>query len=177
MTLDVESTATVYDVAHAAALNPEQLLSELRVLPEEGLADDEVSLRQSRFGVNAVSSHRARPLLVLWHQLNSPLLALLLLAAVASFIVGEHSSAVIIAIIVAVSVGLGFVNEYRAERTAQALHSQIHHETLARRGGRLAPVDVTSLVPGDLIKLRLGDIVPAMSASSRRAGWSATNPS
>jgi P-type Mg2+ transporter len=59
------------------------------------------------------------------------------------------------------SVGLGFVNEYRAEKAAEALHSQIHHEAMVTRGGKATPVDVTSLVPGDLVDLRLGDLVPA----------------
>ena len=59
------------------------------------------------------------------------------------------------------SVGLGFVNEYRAEKAAEALHSQIHHEAVVIRDGQAAAVDVTELVPGDLVELRLGDIVPA----------------
>ncbi|MGZ4655224.1 magnesium-translocating P-type ATPase, partial [Oryzihumus sp.] len=59
------------------------------------------------------------------------------------------------------SVGLGFVNEFRAERAAEALHSQIRHQTVVIRDDRAATVDVTALVPGDLVELRLGDIVPA----------------
>ncbi len=98
---------------------------------------------------------------MLWHQLRSPLLGLLLIAAVASYFVGEKSDAVIIGVIVGLSVGLGFVNEYRAERAAEALHDQIHHETTVIRDGQPASVDVTALVPGDLIELRLGCIVPA----------------
>ncbi len=98
---------------------------------------------------------------VLWHQLRSPLLVLLLVAAFASYFLGERSDAVIIAVIVGLSVGLGFVNEYRAEKAAEALHDQIHHETVAVRDGNPVSVDVTELVPGDVIELRLGDIVPA----------------
>ena len=79
----------------------------------------------------------------------------LLVAAVASYFVGERSDAVIIGVIVALSVGLGFVNEYRAEKAAEALHDQIRHQTVvlrerpgagrrrdragARRHGRAAP--------------------------------------
>ena len=108
-----------------------------------------------------MSSHRAWFLPVLWHQLRSPLLALLLTAALASYFVGERTDAVIIAVIVGLSVGLGFVNEYRAEKAAEALHDQIHHETVVIRDGQPASVDVTELVPGDVIELRLGDVVPA----------------
>jgi Mg2+-importing ATPase len=146
----------------AAATRPvEDVLQQFRVTAGIGLSHGEVLLRQERYGPNSVSSHRARLLPVLWHQLRSPLLGLLLLAAVVSYFVGQHSDAVIIAVIVAVSVGLGFVNEYRAEKAAEALHSRIRHRTVVVRGGRPATVDVTTLVPGDLVKLRLGDIVPA----------------
>ena len=110
---------------------------------------------------NAVATHRARALLVLWHQLRSPLLVLLLAAALASSFVGERSDAVIIGVIVALSVGLGFVNEYRAERAAEALHAQIHHDVVVLRDGQPTTVDVTALVAGDVVQLRLGDIVPA----------------
>ncbi len=72
---------------------------------------------------------------MLWHQLRSPLLALLAVAAIASYFVGERSDAVIIGIILALSVGMGFVNEYRAERAAEALHSQIKHRAVVLRDG------------------------------------------
>ena len=148
-------------VVAAGSLGSAELLGALSVSAETGLSSAEVGLRQARWGPNAVSSHRARFLPVLWHQLRSPLLALLLTAALASYFVGEGTDAVIIAVIVGLSVGLGFVNEYRAEKAAEALHDQIHHETVVIRDGHPARVDVTDLVPGDVVDLRLGDIVPA----------------
>ncbi|MEV8523587.1 magnesium-translocating P-type ATPase [Streptomyces sp. NPDC052000] len=148
-------------VALAATLPVDDVLREVGVVAGVGLGGEEVLRRQARFGPNAVATHRARLFPVLWHQLRSPLLGLLVAAAVASFLVGEQSDAVIIGLIVSVSVALGFVNEYRAEKAAEALHSQIHHETVVLRDGRDTLVDVTALVPGDLVELRLGDIVPA----------------
>jgi len=147
-------------IVSAATKSASEVLQEFGTSATEGLPNDEVARRQSQWGPNAVSTHRARLLPVLWHQLRSPLLALLVVAAVASYFVGERSDAVIIGVIVALSVGLGFVNEYRAEKAAEALHSQIHHEAIVTRGGLATSVDVTSLVPGDLVELRLGDIVP-----------------
>ena len=148
-------------IGSAAAQPASEAEETLGVVTAIGLSGDEVLRRQAQYGPNAVSSHRARLLPVLWHQLRSPLLGLLLIAAVASYFVGERSSAVIIAVIVGVSVGLGFVNEYRAERAAEALHSQIHHQTVVVRNGVHRKVDVEALVPGDVVELRLGDIVPA----------------
>lgn len=137
------------------------MLREFGVSAQEGLSGEEVARRQARYGPNAVVSHRARLGPVLGRQLRSPLLGLLLVTAVASFFLGERSDAVIIGVIVGLSVGLGVVNEYRAEKAAEALHSQVHHQTVVVRDGRPTRVDVTTLVPGDLIELRLGDIVPA----------------
>ena len=59
------------------------------------------------------------------------------------------------------SVGLGFFNEYRSELAVEALHSQLRHTALAIRGGEPIAVDVTELVPGDLVRLAVGDVVPA----------------
>ena len=145
----------------AATLSTAVVLRELGVTAHEGLSGDEVARREAEYGPNAVSSHRARLFPVLWHQLRSPLLGLLMTAAIASFFVGERTDAVIIGLIVGVSVGLGFVNEYRAEKAAEALHSQISHQTVVIRDGRPTTLDVTALVPGDLVELRLGGIVPA----------------
>ncbi|WP_432825515.1 magnesium-translocating P-type ATPase [Dactylosporangium sp. CA-092794] len=147
-------------IAEAAGLVGTEVLARLRV-DETGLTAGDAAARLAVYGPNAVVSHRARALPVLWHQVRSPLLGLLLAAALASAFLGEGADAIIIGVIVALSVGLGFVNEFRAERAAQALHSQIRHRTIAIRDGRPEPVDVTVLVPGDLVELRLGDVVPA----------------
>ena len=148
-------------ITEAGTLPVADVLAEFGVTAESGLTSAEAAARAVRWGPNAVSTHHARFLPVLWRQVRSPLLGLLLTAALASYFVGERSDAVIIGVIVALSVGLGFVNEYRAERAAEALHDQIRHQVVVVRDGRGSSVDVTELVPGDVVELRLGDIVPA----------------
>ncbi len=146
----------------AAAVRPvADVLAELDVRDGQGLTAAEAAVRLAASGPNAVVSHRVRAWSVLLRQMRSPLLGLLVAAAVASYAVGEQSGAVIIVVIVGLSVGLGFVNEFRAEKAAEALHSGIHHHATVVRDGRTARVDVVTLVPGDLVELRLGDIVPA----------------
>ena len=147
-------------VLEAGSCTADEVLSRLGV-STSGLSSDEVARRAARFGPNAVASHRARLLPVLVHQLRSALLGLLVAAATVSYFVGERADALIIGVIISASVTLGFVNEYRAERAAQALHSQFEHRTVVIRDGRPGSVDVKSLVPGDLVDVRLGDIVPA----------------
>jgi P-type Mg2+ transporter len=165
MDLTVESppraTASPSKVAAAAATPAAEVLRVWAVDPAAGLSAQEATLRRGRYGPNAVASHRARAWLVLWHQLRSPLLVLLLAAATASSFVGQRNDAVIITLIIALSVGLGFVNEYRAEKAAEALHDQIRRRAAVVRDGSPATVDVVDLVPGDMVRLALGDIVPA----------------
>jgi Mg2+-importing ATPase len=126
-----------------------------------GLTSDEAERRLTVYGPNALRSHGARAWTVLARQLRNPLLLLLLGAATVSGFTGDPSDAVIIGVIVALSVGLGFVNEYRSEQAVEALHSQIRHEAMVIRDGVPKRVDVTALVPGDLLQLSVGDIVPA----------------
>ncbi len=126
-----------------------------------GLDSTEVAERTERFGPNAVRSHHAGAWSVLGRQLRSPLLWLLLAAAAVSGLVGEGLDAIIIGLIVAASVGLGFVNEFRAERAAEAMHSEIRHVVAATRDGKPVSVEVTHLVPGDIVHLGVGSIVPA----------------
>ncbi|MCX4092472.1 magnesium-translocating P-type ATPase [Nocardia sp. alder85J] len=127
----------------------------------EGLTGSEAAARLRRHGPNAVRSHHAQLAPVLLRQLRSPLLLLLLGTAIVSFVLGERSDAVVIGVIVAVSVGLGTVNEFRAEQAAEALHDRIRHQVVALRDGAARSVDLTALVPGDIVELRSGELIPA----------------
>jgi Mg2+-importing ATPase len=127
----------------------------------EGLTSAEAAARLDRDGPNAVRSHHVGAWTVLRGQFASPLLWLLIAAAGVSAVVGEAADAIVISIILTASVGLGFVNEYRAQRAAAALHNEIRQLVLTHRDGRTERVDATSLVVGDIIQLDVGSIVPA----------------
>jgi Mg2+-importing ATPase len=147
-------------LAHAAALDGEAALSLLRS-SARGLSSAEAARRLRITGLNALRSHGARPLEVLARQLRSYLLLLLLAGAGLSAALGQRTEAAIIFAIIALSVGLGFLNEFRSEKAVEALHAQIRRRALVHRDGRIEDVDVTELVPGDVVELRVGDIVPA----------------
>ena len=126
-----------------------------------GLTSAQVSERLARYGRNVIQSHHVSALAVLGRQFQNAVLILLIITAVMSYFLGDRTDAVIIGIILAASVGLGFFNEYHAEKTAAALHSEVHHTAIVRRDGTFIDVDVTDLVPGDVIRLSLGEAVPA----------------
>lgn len=127
----------------------------------QGLTGAAAAARLASHGPNAVRTHRVSALPILGRQLRSALLILLAGTAVLSYFLGDSTQAIIIGVILVASIGLGFFNEYRAERMAAQLHSSLRHTAMARRDGRFAPVDVAELVPGDVIRLELGEVVPA----------------
>ncbi|HTU39511.1 MAG TPA: magnesium-translocating P-type ATPase [Acidimicrobiales bacterium] len=148
------------DLNDSGTLSPDEVLGRLGSR-REGLSSVEVATRLKTFGPNTLATRRVRVGAVLWRQLRNPILVLLLAAALVSGLTGGGTNAVIIAVIVAASVGLGFFNEYRAERGIDAMKAQIRYETEVRRSGTSYRIPVTELVPGDIVSLRIGDIVPA----------------
>ena len=149
-----------FTLAKAASLKADVALKKLDSLPV-GLTVEEAAQRLITFGPNALATRNVTAIGVLVRQMRNPLLLLMLAAAAVSAATGDATDGGIIALIVALSVGLGFVNEYRAERAVSSLHAKITHTANAWRGGAVAQVDVRDLVPGDVVDLRLGDIVPA----------------
>ncbi len=128
---------------------------------EAGLTSDEAARRLRTVGANVLASHRVTAFGVLARQLRNPLLVLLLAAAGVSAITGDATDGAIIAAIVLLSVGLGFFNEYRSEVAVAALHANITHEAVVWRDATQRRVDVRDLVPGDVLALGVGDLVPA----------------
>jgi P-type Mg2+ transporter len=128
---------------------------------ESGLTTEEARRRLQEIGPNAVTQHGVQAVAVFLRQLGNPLLILLGVATATAFAFGERSDALIILVIVSLSVGLGFINEYRSERAVAELHNRIRHTGLVTRDGKLASIDVTEIVPGDVVTLNVGDIVPA----------------
>ena len=145
----------------AAGRSPSSDVLALLDTTADGLSDAEVAARRRRFGPNVLAVRRVTAVGVLVRQLRNPLLILLLAVAAVSVVIGDAVDGVIITAIVLLSVGLGFVNEYRSQLAVAALHGNIRHVVQARRDGRPERVDVRDLVPGDVVTMRVGDVIPA----------------
>ncbi|MGZ4806345.1 MAG: magnesium-translocating P-type ATPase, partial [Ilumatobacteraceae bacterium] len=152
--------ASAITLAEAAGRPAAEVLTELDT-PDTGLASDEAARRRTVFGPNVLSTHTVTMFSVFVRQLRNPLLILLLAAAAVSAATGDTTDGGIIAAIVFLSVGLGFVNEYRSEAAVAALHANIRHEALVWRDNKAERLNVADLVPGDVIALTMGDLVPA----------------
>ena len=126
-----------------------------------GLTGAEVETRGAESGPNSSPPHRANTLAVLGRQFRNTVLLLLLGTAVVAAAVGDVTDAVIIGVILAASVGLGFANEYAAERATARLQDSLTQSAVVRRDGAVVSIPVTELVPGDIVHLSLGCRVPA----------------
>jgi Mg2+-importing ATPase len=142
------------------SLGQEEVLARL-VTTRAGLSSAEAGQRLERFGPNSLREQNLSWLTALAGQLKSPLVLLLVFAAVASALTGEWIDASIVLFIVAASVAVGFSREYSAQRATAALKARIETRARALRDGRETLVPVRDLVPGDVVRLSAGSIVPA----------------
>ena len=127
-----------------------------------GLSGAEVDARRRRYGLNQPLAHRRRPL---WLQFLSrflnPLVLILLFASALSAATGNVPSFVIVTVMVVLSVTLDFVQEMRAENAVEALRRTVAVRVQVRRDGAEVSETVDQLVPGDVVRLAAGDLVPA----------------
>lgn len=155
-----ESSSLTLTIADAAQRGPDTVLARLGSAPG-GLSETVARERLDELGPNAVRTHQASGWSVLGRQFRSPILILLLITAGLSLFLGDATNSVVIGVILFVSVGLGFSNEFRAERAAEALHSRVTHTAVVFRDGTARELAVTALVPGDVVQLGLGAVIPA----------------
>ncbi len=128
----------------------------------EGLSSKEAAERLSKYGKNELKKKsKVNPLTILLNQFKSFLVLILLAAAGLSYITGETLDAVMIFIIVILNAVLGFVQEYRAEKSIEALRKMITPMARVLRDGMEAELPAAKLVPGDIILIEAGDKLPA----------------
>jgi len=138
------------------------VLRELNVNRENGLSSQEVKVRLQRYGKNEIKESGVRsPTAIFISQFSSVLMLMLLLACGISVFLGEIIDAVAIAAIVSLNSILGFVQEYRAEKTMQALKQLAVPKVKARRDGHVIEIFARELVPGDIVFLESGVHIPA----------------
>ncbi len=134
----------------------------LGVDPKSGLSSAEASARQAQFGPNRLEEIPPRsPWLLLLDQFKGFLILVLIGAAVLAAAIGDKSDAAVILVVVVINAILGFLQEYRAERSMAALKKMLAPTAEVRRNGETVTLSAEELVPGDIVKLATGDRVPA----------------
>jgi len=129
-----------------------------------GLSTEEAESRLETYGSNEVSKKKQASIVIeFFSHFKSPLVIILIIAAIVSAVLNEVVNASIILSIILISVILDFTQEHRAEKAAEALKKRVATTATVFRGGAKQDIEVFSLVPGDVITLSAGDIVPADS--------------
>ena len=130
--------------------------------PQDGLTGARAHALARQFGPNTLRQSTERPLVIeLARRFRSPLILVLLAASVASAFMGDLASFAIIVTVVALSVTIDFVQEHRAGQAAKALLKRVQVKATALRDGAPTLVPVANLVPGDVVLLNPGSVVPA----------------
>ena len=129
---------------------------------QDGLSAVDAAGRLRTYGPNQVREHqRLTRVSTLVNQLRNPLLLVLIFAAAASALTGEWVDAVIVVVIVFATVGIGYTREYQAETAAAALQARVRTQARVLRDGRTVDVPLEEIVPGDIVLLAAGSLVPA----------------
>lgn len=128
----------------------------------KGLSESDSKSRLSQFGPNKLPEQSKTTLMkIILHQVLNPLIFILVLAAVASILIGEAKDAVFIFLVILINTGLGTYQEFNAEKSASALQQLMKIKAKIKRDGKVKEIDSELLVPGDLVYLESGMKVPA----------------
>lgn len=127
-----------------------------------GLSGKEAALRLRTYGQNRLESTTiVRPLQLFAQQFKSPLVLILVFAAIVSIITGEWVDAIIVLVIVLASAVLGFVQEYNAGNAVERLRRRIRIKSKVLRDGAECAVPAEEVMPGDVVLLAAGSLIPA----------------
>jgi Ca2+-transporting ATPase len=144
------------------AMSSTDVLEELETPAETGLSTEEVKARQEKYGPNELKEAESTTFWeMLWSQINSFVIYMLLGAAIISALLGDYTEAIAIMAIVILNAIMGIVQESRAEAALAALKKLAAPEATVLRDGHHVSVPAPELVPGDIVFLDAGNYIPA----------------
>jgi len=157
------TTASVDDAVPLWWARPGAEVAEgIVVDPDTGLATEEAAQRRAEVGPNALREHKQRSVwAILADQFKSLIIGLLVAAALVAFLVGDVLEGWAVGVVILITTAIGFVTEWRAVRSMEALRELGHVEARVRRDGQTQVVPAEDLVPGDIMVIEGGDVVTA----------------
>jgi len=129
--------------------------------PEKGLTTEEATRRQQQFGFNRIETREASWISRLLRRFWGPIPWMIEVAAILSASVQRWEDFIIIMVMLLVNAFVDFYQESKALNAIEVLKQKLAPEALVRRDGAWQQVDASQLVPGDIIKLKIGDVIPA----------------
>ena len=154
------STDIFKNIIHS--ISPEEVSRLYETDEVRGLSHEEVIGRLEKFGDNSITHEKKKSLwLIFMRQFNSPIVYLLIFAAGLSFFFQEWLDGFAILVVILINAIIGFYMEFQAERSMEALKKLSILPAKVIRNGELSEINAEELVPGDLIFLEAGDMIPA----------------
>ena len=139
----------------------ENVIEELQVNAIQGLSSEEVKNRIAKYGENKLTAKKGKTLLQLFFsQLNDAMIYILIGAAVISFVMGEKSDAIIIALVILINAVVGVIQESKAEKALEALKQLSTPKAIVKRDGELKEIASEEVVPGDVVIIDAGRYIP-----------------
>ena len=149
------------ELLEVAGLAPEAALAKLKT-SDKGLGAEAVEERRARFGPNAVGGARKLGVLgEIYQRTKNPLVIQLLVIAIVSLAMGDTRSFVVVGLMVVLSVILAYVQEAQSDKAVERLLAMVKTTCTVLREGKEAVVPLHELVPGDVVVLAAGSIIPA----------------
>src|SRR5207249_4193044 len=149
------------DLTGSAIPTVAEVLTKLGADPKTGLSAAALQERLNKYGPNALAEKKKSQLSGFLAYFWGPIPSMIESAALMAFVVGDWGDFTIIASLLLFNALLGFWEEHEASNALDALKSSLALKARALRGGKWEQVDAQTLVPGDIIRLYLGDVVPA----------------
>ncbi len=142
-------------------LNQHETISRLQGY-ESGLSSEEAEKRLEEYGRNELAHTKEVGILQdIFNRCKSPLVIQLLLISIISLLMGDVKSAIVVGCMVLLSVGLSFVLDRRSSQAVEALGRRIQSSAIVLRDGKETEIPISDIVPGDIILLHAGSIIPA----------------
>ncbi len=141
---------------------PMEVLLEKFKTCEKGLSEKEAIARLEKFGFNEPAKKKKRTILIqILSRFINPLVIVLLIIAAFSLFFGEKISALLVVLMAIMSVFLSFIQEYRAGKEAEKLSEMVRATATVLRNGKSKEISIREIVPGDIVDLFAGDMIPA----------------
>ena len=138
------------------------IIEELKTNTKTGLTTEEVRKRQEQYGLNELKQKKKKTILkMVIEQLTDKMIIILLIASILSFLLGEKLEGVVILFIIAINIIISVVQEKKASDALEALKNMNAPHSLVLRNGKKEKVLAKDLVPGDIVYLEAGNIIPA----------------
>jgi Ca2+-transporting ATPase len=152
-------------------LEAHETLAQLQTNAQQGLTTPEGQQRALRYGANElVDRGGVSPWQILWGQLTSIMVVILIVAGVIAAFLGDLEDTIVILALVIINTLIGFTQEYRAERSMAALKQLAVPVVRVRRDGKVQEIPAPQLVPGDIVLIEAGNRIPADGRLLESAG-------